>query len=152
MKAIRVILVGLGLITAVGVVGWFYIPINESETTDLEETLTLPLLDTTKILEPKMYYGYVVDSLEIIHKKIKRNEFLANILSRHNISNDDIHLLTQRVKGVYNIRKIGVRKPYELICYKDDKQTAKAMIYHPNAVDYVVFNLEDSIYAKAGSH
>ena len=152
MKAVRIILVGLGLITTIGVVGWFYISINESPTTELEEKLTLPLLDTTKILEPKMYYGYVVDSLEIIHKKIKRNEFLANILSRHNISNDDIHLLTQRVKGVYNIRKIGVRKPYELICYKDDKQTAKAMIYHPNAVDYVVFNLEDSIYAKAGSH
>ena len=152
MKAVRIMLVGLGLITTIGVVSWFYISINESPTTDLEEKLTLPLLDTTKILTPKMYYGYVVDSMEIVHKKINRNEFLANILSQHNISNDDIHLLTQRVKGVYDIRKIGVRKPYELICYKDDEQTAKAMIYHPNAVEYVVFNLEDSIYAKAGSH
>jgi murein DD-endopeptidase MepM/ murein hydrolase activator NlpD len=26
------------------------------------------------------------------------------------------------------------------------------MIYHPNAVDYVIFNLEDSIYAKRGSN
>jgi murein DD-endopeptidase MepM/ murein hydrolase activator NlpD len=151
MKAIRIILVGLGLITAIGVVGWFYIPINESEPSDLEETLTLPLLDTAKIQEPTIYFGYVVDSMEIVYDKIKRNEFLANILSRHNISNDDIHLLSQRVKGIYDIRKIGVRKPYELICYKDEKQTAKAMIYHPNAVDYVIFNLEDSIYAKTGS-
>ncbi|RLD23951.1 MAG: peptidase M23 [Bacteroidetes bacterium] len=151
MKAIRIILVGLGLITAIGVVAWYTIPFYESEPADLEETLTLPLLDTTKIQEPTMYFGYVVDSMEIVHGKIKRNEFLANILSRHNISNDDIHLLSQRVKGVFDIRKIGVRKPYELICYKDDKQTAKAMIYHHNAVDYVIFNLEDSIYAKTGS-
>jgi murein DD-endopeptidase MepM/ murein hydrolase activator NlpD len=152
MKVIRIILVGLGLITAVGVVGWFYIPINESETTELEETLTLPLLDTTKIQAPEIYYGYVVDSLEIVHKTIKRHEFLANILSQHNISNHDIYLLTQRLKGVFDIRKIGVRKPYELICYKDNQQTAKAMIYHPNAVDYVIFNLEDSIYGKTGSN
>jgi murein DD-endopeptidase MepM/ murein hydrolase activator NlpD len=151
MKALRVILVGLGLITAVGVLGWLYIPL-ESKSIDSKEELTLPLLDTTKIYTPKTYFGYVVDSMEIIHKKIKRNEFLANILSAHNISNDDIHLLTQRLKGVYDIRKIGVRKPYELICYKDEKQTLKAMIYHPNAVDYVVFNFEDSIYAKLGSH
>jgi murein DD-endopeptidase MepM/ murein hydrolase activator NlpD len=152
MKAIRIILVGLGLLTAVGVIGWLYIPINESETTDSKEQLTLPLLDTTKIYTPETYFGYVVDSMEIIHKKIKRNEFLANILSAHNVSNDDIHLLTKRLKGVYDIRKIGARKPYELICYKDEKQTLKAMIYHPNAVDYVVFNFEDSIYAKLGSH
>ena len=152
MKAIRIILVGLGLITTVGVVGWFYIPINESETTDLEEALILPLLDTTKIQAPEIYYGYVVDSMEIVHKTVKRNEFLANILSQHNISNDDIHLLSKRLKGVFDIRKIGARKPYELICYTDDQQTAKAMIYHPNAVDYVIFNLEDSIYGKLGSN
>ena len=152
MKAIRIILVGLGLVIAVGVVGWLYIPLSESQTTDLEEKLTLPLLDTTKIQAPETYYGYVVDSMEVIHKTIKRNEFLANILLRHNISNEDIHLLTQRLKGIYDIRKIGVRKPYELICYKDEHQTAKAMIYHPNAVDYIVFNLEDSIYAKSGSN
>ena len=151
MKGIRIILVVLGLITAIGIVGWFYIPFNESETPELEETLILPLLDTTKIQSPTTYYGYVVDSMEIVQGKIKRNEFLANILSRHNVSNDDIHLLSQRVKGVFDIRKIGVRKPYELICYNDEQQTAKAMIYHANAVDYVIFNLEDSIYAKIGS-
>jgi murein DD-endopeptidase MepM/ murein hydrolase activator NlpD len=152
MKAIRIILVGLGLIIAVGVVSWLYFPLNESATTDFEDKLTLPLLDTTKIQAPEIYYGYVVDSMEVIHKKIKRNEFLANILLRHNISNEDIYLLTQRTKGIYNIRKIGVRKPYELICYKDEQQTAKALIYHPNAVDYVIFNLEDSIYVKTGSN
>ena len=151
MKVIRIILVGLGLITAIGVVGWLYVPENESLAPDLEEKLTLPLLDTTKIMIPETYYGYVVDSMEIVHKTIKRNEFLANILAQHNITNDDIHLLTLRVKGVYDIRKIGVRKPYELICYKDEQHTVKAMIYHPNAVDYVIFHLEDSIYAKIGS-
>jgi len=151
MKAIRIILVGLGLLTAVGVVGWLYLPLNESQVEEAEEFLVLPLLDTTKIQAPKTYYGYVIDSMEIVYEKVKRNQFLANILSQHNISNDDIQLLSQRLKGVYDIRKIGVRKPYELICYKDEQHTVKAMIYHPNAVDYVVFHLEDSIYAKTGS-
>ena len=155
MKALRKILVGFGIITALVAASWLIIPTEESNPnlgSSSAQALSLPLLDTTKIQIPKTYYGYVIDSMEILHKSIKRNQFLTNILAEHNISNDDIQILSQRVKGVFDIRKMGVRKPYELICYKDEHQTAKAMIYHPNAVEYVVFNLEDSIYAKTGSN
>ena len=155
MKALRKILVGVGIITALVAASWLIIPTEESNPnlgSSSAQALSLPLLDTTKIQIPKTYYGYVIDSMEILHKSIKRNQFLTNILAEHNISNDDIQILTQRVKGVFDIRKMGVRKPYELICYKDEHQTAKAMIYHPNAVEYVVFNLEDSVYAKTGSN
>jgi len=155
MKALRKILVGFGIITALVAASWLIIPTEESNPnlgSSSAQALSLPLLDTTKIQIPKTYYGYVIDSMEILHKSIKRNQFLTNILAEHNISNDDIQILSQRVKGVFDIRKMGVRKPYELICYKDEHQTAKAMIYHPNAVEYVVFNLEDSVYAKTGSN
>jgi len=150
MKAIKSIVIGFGVLSAIGITGWIYFPqYNQGKV--VEKKITLPLLDPMDIVIPETYFGYVVDSLEVVYKKIKRNEFLATILSNHNISNDDIVKLSERVKGIFDIRKMGVRKPYELICYKDELQTAKAMIYHINAVDYVVFNLEDSIYAKTGS-
>ena len=151
MKAVWKILVGLGLVIALGAVGWYFSPYPNTEYSEPLEEISIPVLDTTNIQSPKTYYGYIVDSMEIIHKSIKRNEFLANILSEHNIAYPDIRMLSERAKGVFDIRKMGVRKKYELICYKDDKRTAKAMIYHPNAIDYVVFNLEDSVYVRLGS-
>ena len=150
MKIIIKLLLASGLTIAAGATAWFYLPYNEYDPIETK-VVALPLLDTTNVVSPEIYYGYVVDSMDVVYKTVKRNEFLANILSEHNISNDDLHTLSQRAKGVFDIRKIGARKPYELICYKDEKQTAKAMIYHANAVDYVVFNLEDSIYTKVGS-
>ena len=150
MKAVWKILGGLIIISALGAVSWYFLPQTYQEPETLEE-FSLPILDTTNIISPKTYYGYVIDSMEVVHNSIKRNEFLANILSDHNVPYEDIRLLSQRSKGVFDIRKLVVRKSYELICYNDDNKTAKAMIYHPNEIDYVVFNLEDSIYVKTGS-
>lgn len=150
MKTIRNILLSIGVLIAAGIAVWIYLP-QFDRSPVIEKKITFPILDTADITIPETYYGYVVDSFEVVYKKIKRNEFLATILSDHNISNDDINKLSERVKGVFDIRKMVVRNPYELICYKDQDQTAKAMIYHINEVDYVIFNLEDSIYVKIGS-
>ena len=149
MKALKYILVGFVAIVSVVTIIWFTVPFDKTEFIE-PEPLSLPLLDTTRLELPQIYFGYVVDSFEVVRKTIKRNEFLANILGEHNISNQKIRELVSRSRGIFDIRKIGVRKPYDLICYNDEFQTAKAMIYYPNDVDYVVFHLEDSVYAKTG--
>lgn len=150
MKALKFLLVGLLVIMVIATVAWYTIPFDKNDFVE-PEPLALPLIDTTRIEMPETYFGYVVDSFQIIRKTVKRNEFLANILREHNITHDKVRELAMRSKEVFDIRKIGVRKPYDLICYNDEKQTAKAMIYYPNKVDYVVFHLEDSVYAKAGA-
>ncbi len=151
MKVIRNIMLGLGILVTAGITAWQYWPHPVTAPEEPVAALSLPLLDTTRITAPQTYFGYVVDSLEVLYQTVKRNEYLAGILAGHNIANEDIHTLTQRAKGIFDIRKMGVRKPYEMICYKDDNCTAKAMIYHLDAVNYVVFHLEDSIYVKTGS-
>lgn len=137
-------------IIAVSAAAWFTIPFDKNDFVE-PEPLALPLLDTTRIEMPKTFFGYVVDSFQVVRKTVRRNEFLANILKEHNVSHENVRFLANRSRGVFDIRKIGVRKPYDLICYNDEEQTAKAMIYYPNAVDYVVFHLEDSVYVKAGA-
>ena len=150
MKALKYILVGLVAIIAIAAVAWYTIPFDKNDFVE-PEPLALPLLDTTRIEMPETFFGYVVDSFQVVRKTVKRNEFLANILREHNIPHEKVRELASRSKEVFDIRKIGVRKPYDLICYNDEKQTARAMIYYPNAVDYVVFHLEDSVYVKAGA-
>jgi murein DD-endopeptidase MepM/ murein hydrolase activator NlpD len=150
MKAMKYILAALGLTITIGLVVWYTVPFKQISVVD-PEPLELPLMDTTQIEFPNTYFGYVVDSMEVIRKSVKRNDFLANILTDYNVPSETIRTLTERTRGVFDIRKIGVRKPYDLICYNDENQTAKAMIYYPNEIEYVVFNLEDSIYAKLGA-
>jgi murein DD-endopeptidase MepM/ murein hydrolase activator NlpD len=148
MKALWITL-GTIITLAIAAVGIWYFAPKQNEYKLAQPVPVMPM-DTTEVYVPKTYYGYIVDSMEILHKTIKRNEFLANILSDHNVSHDSINLLVKRAKGVFDIRKIGIRKPYELIVYKDDQNTAKAMVYHPNDIEYVIFHLEDSIHVKTG--
>ncbi|MEN8248505.1 MAG: peptidoglycan DD-metalloendopeptidase family protein [Bacteroidota bacterium] len=149
MKVLWTILGSVVVVAIVTVAIWYYAPREEEFV--LEQPIPKPSLDTANIYVPTTYYGYIIDSMDIVHKTVEHNEFLANILTDHNVSNDNINLLVQRAKGIFDIRKIGVRKAYELICYQDDKQTAKAMIYHPNEIDYVIMHLEDSVHLRTGA-
>ncbi|MDH5476441.1 MAG: peptidoglycan DD-metalloendopeptidase family protein [Cyclobacteriaceae bacterium] len=94
---------------------------------------------------PTILYGIVVDSMVVIEDKIKRNQNISEILNAYNISFQKIHLLANTSKSVFDVRKVVPNRKYTLICYPDSLQTAKAMVYEPNATEYVIFNLDDSV-------
>ena len=104
-------------------------------------------IDTTsiEIPEPTLLYGFEIDSMVVVEDRIKRNQNLSEILENYNISNRKIHDLAINSKPVFDVRKIVVNRKYTMICYPDSLQTAKAMIYEPNATEYIVFNLDDSV-------
>ncbi len=105
-----------------------------------------------EVFEPTMFYGMEVDSLQIVRNSIKRNQNLSDLLTPYNVSKDDIYNLSIRAKGVFNIRKMGANKPYDLVHYNDSLQTAKAMVYYHNDIDYVIFHLDDSVYVEKGAN
>lgn len=109
-------------------------------------------VDTLVVIpEPTFLHGIPIDSMQVVHSTINANQYLSDILASHNVSKETIHDLSTRAKGVFDLRKMGVHKPYDIVCYTDSLMTAKAMIYYPNDVDYVIFHLEDSAYVEAGS-
>ena len=111
---------------------------------------TLPLDSTIDSLQitptpPKKLYGFVVDSMVIIEDKIRRNQNLSDILSSYNISPEVIHELAKKSRQVFDLRKIGINKKYTLICQSDSLNTAKCLIYEPNPLEYIVFDLNDTL-------
>jgi murein DD-endopeptidase MepM/ murein hydrolase activator NlpD len=106
--------------------------------------------DTVQPYKPVYYYGFNTDSVEVLQGRVKRNQNLSEILAAHNVDHQTIYELSIRAKGVYDLRKIGVYKRYELICQPDSLASALALVYYPNKVEYVVFNLTDSIYVVKG--
>lgn len=98
--------------------------------------------------EPTLFYGYVVDSLDLVEGKVKRNQNLSEILLKHNVSGETIHELAIAAKPVYDVRRILPRKKYTLICERDSLQTARALVYEPNRLEYVIFNFSDSAFVR----
>jgi murein DD-endopeptidase MepM/ murein hydrolase activator NlpD len=99
---------------------------------------------TPVVKEPTILYGMVVDNSLVFEDKIKRNQRLSDILEPYNVSSRLIHQISTISKNIFDVRKIAADKKYTVICNEDSLKTAKAFVYEPNAIDYVVFNFEDS--------
>lgn len=97
---------------------------------------------------PKTLYGINVDNKVVIEEVVKPNENLSSILSNYEVSAQEIDLLAQKAKGVFDLRKINAHRNYKLICTQDS--IALFMIYEPNKIEYVVFDLSDSTNVYMG--
>ena len=106
---------------------------------------SVPLEIEIDIPEPTILFNMIVDNDVIIEDKINRNEFLGDILLRHNVAPGIIHQIGQLSRNIFDVRKISANKKYTLICNDDSLRTAKAFVYEPNQIDYVVFSFQDSL-------
>jgi murein DD-endopeptidase MepM/ murein hydrolase activator NlpD len=133
----------LGIIVMiVGVVFFnrYYLPTLTEQQTSADSTgLSLELK------EPSVLYGMVVDDFVVIEDKIKRNERLGDILEAYNVPAKLIHQVSLISRKVFDVRKIAPNKKYTLICHQDSLKTAKALVYEPNPIDYIIFNFGDSL-------
>jgi murein DD-endopeptidase MepM/ murein hydrolase activator NlpD len=98
-----------------------------------------------KIKEPSVLYGMVVDDFLVIEDKVKRNERLGDILEAYNVPAKLINQVSQLSRNVFDARKVAANKKYTLICDQDSLKTAKALVYEPNPIDYIIFRFEDSL-------
>ncbi len=95
-------------------------------------------------------YGIVIDSLLIYKDKIKKNQFLADILLKHNVDYQKIDLLARKSREVFDVRKIKAGNKYTILCKNDSLKEALFFIYESSATDYVVFDLSDSVHIHKG--
>jgi murein DD-endopeptidase MepM/ murein hydrolase activator NlpD len=130
---------------ACGVVlfNWYYVPTLPEETVEIKRDTTTVIVEPK---EPKVVYGMVVqDDHLVIEDKIKRNERLGDILEQYNVPAKLINQLSQLSRKVFDPRKIAADKKYTLIVQDDSLKKAKALVYEPNAIDYIIFKFDDSL-------
>lgn len=98
-----------------------------------------------QVNEPNLLYGMVIDDHLVIEDKIKRNERLGDILQSYHVPAKLINQLSLISRNVFDVRKIAPNKKYTLICNTDSLKTAKALVYEPNPIDYIIFRFGDSL-------
>jgi murein DD-endopeptidase MepM/ murein hydrolase activator NlpD len=127
----------------VALVNSYYIPTLSGDVAERPDSV---MTFSPTVKEPKMVYGMVLhDDHLVIEDKIKRNERLGDILMQYNVPAKLIHEISTLSRKVFDPRKIAANKKYTIICDKDSLTRAKAMVYEPNAIDYIIFRFGDSL-------
>ena len=96
-------------------------------------------------------FGYTLNNYNVKKSKVKNGDSFGSILERNNLYYPQIYNIVQKVKKVYDIRKINIGKPYTILSSKDSLKTPLVFIYQPNKIDYVVVSLTDSLWAEKKS-
>ncbi|MCG8474668.1 MAG: peptidoglycan DD-metalloendopeptidase family protein [Cytophagales bacterium] len=135
--------VWIGIAVALTICLGFFLTDSPTPKTSAAETDSLALAPESS--KATLYCNIPVDSLLVIEEKVKKNQNLSEILNAYHISPKQIHLLAQRAKSVFSVRKIVSGKPYALLCTRDSLPKATHFIYKPNPVDYIVYDLRDSM-------
>lgn len=144
VKKISGFVVLIALAAGVFVFNKFYNPatLQQELVAVSDSSLFVPL----EVKEPKMLYGMILEENHVvIEDKIKRNQFLGDILEEYNVPAKLIHQVSQLSRKIFDPRKITPNSKYTLICNQDSLTQAKALVYEPNAIDYIVFRFEDSL-------
>ncbi len=128
--------------------GLAIILINEFNNHSKKQTQVLPEIPE---YVPTLKYGIIIDSLVIVKDKIKRNEFLADILMSHKVDYAKIDLAVKRAKPIFDVRHIRTGHHYSILKTNDSLQQVQYFIYENSPTSYIVFDLRDSVHVHAGN-
>ncbi len=96
-------------------------------------------------------YGFDQTAYRIDEQLIRRNQTLSDILGAYSVSPQIINRLAEKARPVFDVRRLRAGKPLRI--YQDDSlHTAQLVIYQPNAEQYIVFDLRDSLRVYEGRH
>jgi Membrane proteins related to metalloendopeptidases len=112
-------------------------------------TFTQTTKDSTEKLSPRKF-GLPLDSFTVTESSIQRNEYLSSILQLYNVDNATISKLEEKSKSVFDVRRMKAGSQYTVFTTKDTLQKLCYFVYQPNAIDYVMYDLRDSLNIFTG--
>jgi murein DD-endopeptidase MepM/ murein hydrolase activator NlpD len=114
------------------------------------ETKEEIVLQEDSIVIRNLKFGFDLDSFIVYQGEINNNQYLADILLKHKVTYPEITQVAENAKSVFDVRKIHWGRPYTILCAKDSVEKAQYFIYQPNLIDYVVYELCDSMRVYFG--
>jgi len=112
-----------------------------------------PVVLQASVEKPVYKFGLNLSDFKVMNHVVKQNEFFADILSQYNVTYKTIDFLARESKSVFNLNKIKAGNNCTMLCAKNDTGCVpKKLIYEVSKVDYVVFNLDDSLYTYRGQN
>lgn len=95
--------------------------------------------------EPVMLFNIPIDSFKVVPGQVRSGQSLSDILSKQGISMTKIDEIAKKSILTFDVRKLKINNPYYFFMNKKDASRIEYFIYEINSVDYVVYQLSDSL-------
>ncbi len=123
---------------------------SESET-ETEKPKAEVVEITPEVIRDNVFmYGLDVEEFFLDSGVVQPNQGLTHILPNYGISQTTIFKIADEFDSIFDVRKIKPNHPYYVFCSKDSNKRTKRFIYEKNAIEYVVFDFEDTLNVFVG--
>ena len=95
--------------------------------------------------EPLMLFNLPIDSIKVISGQIRSGQNLSDILVSKGISMTKIDEISKKSVLTFDVRKMKINNPYYFFMNKKDSTKVDYFIYEIDPVNYVVYQLSDSL-------
>ncbi|MBW8332065.1 MAG: peptidoglycan DD-metalloendopeptidase family protein [Prolixibacteraceae bacterium] len=95
--------------------------------------------------EPVMLFNIAIDSFTVVPGQIRSGQNLSDLLATQGISMTRIDEISKKTTSVFDVRKMKVKNPYYFFMSKKEPSKVEYFIYEINPVDYVVYQMGDSL-------
>jgi murein DD-endopeptidase MepM/ murein hydrolase activator NlpD len=95
--------------------------------------------------EPVMLFNIPIDSFTVVPGDVRSGQNLSDLLTGKGISMTRVDEISKRSILTFDVRKMKVNNPYYFFMSKKDPSKVEYFIYEINPVDYVVYQMSDSI-------
>jgi murein DD-endopeptidase MepM/ murein hydrolase activator NlpD len=103
-------------------------------------------IPSEQIIENKNnVFGFCDDSLEQQSFSVRKNETLSDIFLNFGVPANNIVQIVNKSNEVIDVRKIIAGNTYYTFTKQDSLNTLACLVYEKNPVDFIVFDLLDSI-------
>lgn len=122
----------------------------DRDTLPISNLLTISTIDEAAPIVEYDEFDFRKDAFETKTIKVKRNETFSDMLSPFGVSGQQIIDLAAMAKPMMDIRKIRAGNDYRIYDDPDNESAADILVYQRNPVDYIVFDLRDSLSVTTG--
>ncbi len=110
------------------------------------------LTDSTEVEQLTYEYGIPVDDYDIRYGIVEDNQTLSTLLRSHGLAPGDVHRLTERAVGTFDVRKIRSGQAYAVFYSRDSVPEVKYFVYEESPRSYVVFDLAGQYSVRRGEN
>ncbi len=92
-----------------------------------------------------IFYGLNFNQFEVLRDTVQKNETFGQIMLRNQIDYSQIYGISKEYREVFDVRRIGVGRPYTLLKSKDSLQATQYFIYEQDAVNFAVIDFTNGV-------
>ena len=109
------------------------------------------IADTAEVESITLQYGLPIDDYEVAYGVVDAGQHLSGLLQAHGLNGWQVHKLSKRADGVFDVRSLRAGQGYATFKSKDSIDPhLDFFVYEENPRSYVVFDLRDDYAVYRG--